>query len=140
MTFGEFLSNWHRANSPSYLKTRKSVRIPKLKLQRKVWPSEPFRRLWPARSNFTPASQSVATIRHGRTCLPPPSTSRTRVALCGVPQWCVLLSNRCRLYRPVRTINLKFLKVLQLLGRRKKLVSDLCQENRGAIILTYGTK
>ena len=30
LTFGEFQSNWHRTNSPSYLKTREVVRMPKL--------------------------------------------------------------------------------------------------------------
>ena len=36
------LSTWHRTNSPQCLKTPESVRIPKLQLQRRIWPSEPF--------------------------------------------------------------------------------------------------
>jgi hypothetical protein len=34
--------------------------MPKLQRQEGLCPSELFRRLWPARSNFTPALQSVA--------------------------------------------------------------------------------
>ena len=41
---------------------------------------------WPARSNFTPALQSVATLDMGDHAFRPPSTSQTGVALCGVPQ------------------------------------------------------